>query len=94
MFLCTVYICSSSQTPAAMTVDSVHGLRGERARTGVFDGLTLHTRHKNDSELKWHYKSSMKFIAQLKLKRNPANLIGSAPKITPLQLRAAIALSA
>jgi hypothetical protein len=36
----------------------------------------------------------MKFLGQFKSKRNPANLIGSAPKITPLQLRAAIALSA
>jgi hypothetical protein len=36
------FLCTYIYVAAAMTVYSVHGLRGKRAQTGVFDRRTLH----------------------------------------------------
>lgn len=63
-------------------------VRGKRARTGVFDGLTLHT------NIRVIEVPKVFGIVEIRSKTCQSYLIGSEPKITPLQLRAAIALSA
>jgi hypothetical protein len=66
------------------------GARFARARTGVLDGLTLHTK-----TYEWITDETLSFTAlEMKGKSVKSNLIGSEPKTTPLQLSAAIALSA
>lgn len=70
------------------------GRRGARGRTGVFDGLTLKI---ENSRLTNAFNTLFETNSQNSYgewNSQQSYLIGNDPKITPLQLSAAIALSA